>query len=67
GTLWSMADAYGPLVALSVYGKMFGENGESRERPKLELAAEGLWDIIRKMRRDGVAYHQWIPFIHVGM
>jgi CHAT domain-containing protein len=63
GTLWSMYDADGPIVAEIVYKTMLGE-----ERvPDVRMAAKGLHLAIQKLRKDGAALHQWMPFVHIGI
>ncbi|KAF9459204.1 CHAT domain-containing protein [Collybia nuda] len=63
GTLWSMSDADGPKVAGAVYRKMFGDDSV----PDVTLAAEGLHLAVQNLRKQGAPFHQWIPFIHVGI
>ncbi|KAF9458875.1 CHAT domain-containing protein [Collybia nuda] len=63
GTLWSMADAQGPKVAEIVYNKVL----EKDNIPNIQLAAEGLHLAIQKLRAIGTPYHQWVPFIHIGI
>lgn len=63
GTLWSMSDADGPKVANVVYRRIFGDGSV----PDVTLAAEGLHLAIQNLRKQGAPFHQWVPFIHVGI
>jgi CHAT domain-containing protein len=62
GTLWSMADAYGPQVTEVVYKTML-----TKGIPDVKMAAEGLHLAIQKLRKEGASPHQWMPFIHIGI
>jgi CHAT domain-containing protein len=64
GTLWNMADADGPKVAEVVYQKIFETQTGV---PDVRLAAEGLKLATEKLRRQEAPFHQWIPYIHVGI
>ncbi|KAJ6626068.1 CHAT domain-containing protein [Mycena sp. CBHHK59/15] len=63
GTMWSMLDRDGPVVAEAVYSYLFG-NGR---KPDATDAAKALQLAIRKMRNDGIPYERWVPFIHIGV
>jgi CHAT domain-containing protein len=63
GTLWSMSDSHGPIVAEIVYQTILGEDNV----PDVKKAAEGLHLAIQKLRKDGAPNYQWMPFIHIGI
>ncbi|KAJ6569795.1 CHAT domain-containing protein [Mycena vulgaris] len=63
GTLWSMNDQDGPLVAEMVYSHLF-RNGR---QPQASDAAEALQGAVEKLKARKVPYERWIPFIHMGI
>ncbi|KAJ6512360.1 CHAT domain-containing protein [Mycena vulgaris] len=63
GTMWSMNDADGPLVAEIVYSHLFRDGRD----PDARDAAEGLHLAVKELRKKKVAYERWIPFIHMGL
>ncbi|KAJ7751792.1 CHAT domain-containing protein [Mycena maculata] len=63
GTLWSMNDEDGPLVAETFYSHLFQDG----KRPQVTDAAEALHLAVRKLREKKVPYERWIPFIHMGV
>ncbi|KAJ7674365.1 CHAT domain-containing protein, partial [Mycena rosella] len=63
GTMWSMDDQDGPVVAEVVYNHLFG----SGKTPEVTDAAKGLQLAVRKLRDLGVPYERWVPFIHMGI
>ncbi|KAJ7429954.1 CHAT domain-containing protein, partial [Mycena galericulata] len=63
GTMWSMLDQDGPVLAEAVYKDLFGTGKEA----KAEDAAKALQLAVRKLRDSGVSYERWIPFIHMGV
>ncbi|KAJ7193072.1 CHAT domain-containing protein [Mycena pura] len=62
GTLWSMNDHDGPLVANLFYSHLF-RNGR---QPQASDAAEALHLAVKEVRKN-VPYERWIPFIHMGI
>ncbi|KAJ7237844.1 CHAT domain-containing protein [Mycena rebaudengoi] len=62
GTLWSMQDEDGPLVAEIVYRHLF-----LGKKPQAEEAAKTLQLAVREMRDKNMAYEHWVPFIHMGV
>ncbi|KAJ7057000.1 CHAT domain-containing protein [Mycena amicta] len=62
GTLWSMDDQDGPLVAEVVYSHLF-----LHEHPTSNSAAEALHIAIKRLRSNRVPYERWIQFIHMGI
>ncbi|KAJ7229915.1 CHAT domain-containing protein [Mycena pura] len=63
GTLWSMQDQDGPLVAKAVYSYLF-RNGQ---QPLATDAAEALHLAVKELKERNVPYERWIPFIHMGI
>ncbi|KAJ7766712.1 CHAT domain-containing protein [Mycena metata] len=63
GTLWSMDDRDGPLVAETVYSHLF-KNGRE---PQATDAAEALHLAVNKLKAEKVPYQRWVPFIHMGV
>ncbi|KAJ7506974.1 CHAT domain-containing protein [Mycena galericulata] len=63
GTLWSMNDEDGPLVAEIFYSHLF-RNGR---QPKASDTAEALQLAVNELRSKNVPYERWIPFIHMGV
>jgi CHAT domain-containing protein len=63
GTMWSMNDKDGPLVAEIVYSHLFREG----RQPQVSDAAEALYQAVKELRKRKVPYERWIPFIHMGV
>ncbi|KAJ6514375.1 CHAT domain-containing protein [Mycena vitilis] len=63
GTMWSMNDSDGPVVAKIVYSHLFRDGQE----PQASDAAEALHLAVRELKRRGVPYERWVPFIHIGI
>ncbi|KAJ7501789.1 CHAT domain-containing protein [Mycena galericulata] len=63
GTLWSMNDADGPVVAKSVYSQLFKDG----RQPQASDAAQALHLAVEKLKAGNVSYERWIPFIHMGI
>ncbi|KAF8155063.1 CHAT domain-containing protein [Mycena galopus ATCC 62051] len=63
GTLWSMDDKDGPLVAESFYSYLFRDG----QRPQATEAAEALHHAVKELKERKVPYERWIPFIHMGV
>ncbi|KAJ7683799.1 CHAT domain-containing protein [Mycena rosella] len=63
GTLWSMNDQDGPLVAEIVYSHLF-RNGR---QPKASNSAEALHFAVKELKARKVSCERWIPFIHMGL
>ncbi|KAJ7819885.1 CHAT domain-containing protein, partial [Mycena leptocephala] len=63
GTLWSMNDADGPLVAEIVYSHLFRDG----RQPQAIDAAGALQLAVKELRARNVPYERWIPFIHMGV
>jgi tetratricopeptide (TPR) repeat protein len=63
GTMWSMLDQDGPVIADIVYSHLFANGGTPHARD----AAKGLQLAVRKLRDQGVPPVRWVPFIHIGI
>lgn len=63
GTLWSMADQDGPLVAKHFYSHLLSHGRQSQASD----AAKALHLAIKELRSKNVPYERWIPFIHMGV
>ncbi|KAJ7722432.1 CHAT domain-containing protein, partial [Mycena maculata] len=62
GTLWSMDDQDGPLVAKAFYSHLFRDG----RQPQATDAAQALHLAVEELRNRNVPYQRWIPFIHMG-
>ncbi|KAJ7907137.1 CHAT domain-containing protein, partial [Mycena leptocephala] len=63
GTLWSMHDPDGPVVAKEFYSRLF----QGSRQPSASDAAEALHLTVKAMKNRGVPYQRWVPFIHMGI
>ena len=63
GTMWSMGDSDGPVVARAFYSHM-ARNGQGME---YRDGAEALAKATRALRRAGVPLERWICFVHYGL
>ncbi|KAJ7646374.1 CHAT domain-containing protein [Mycena polygramma] len=63
GTMWSMNDSDGPIVAEIVYSHLFRDCRE----PQASDAAEALQLAVKELKERGVPYERWVPFIHMGI
>ncbi|KAJ7271767.1 CHAT domain-containing protein [Mycena rebaudengoi] len=63
GTMWSMYDPDGPIVAEIVYSHLF-RNGQE---PQANDTAEALQLAVNELKKRKVPYERWIPFIHMGI
>ncbi|KAJ6556868.1 CHAT domain-containing protein [Mycena vulgaris] len=62
-TMWSMCDEDGPVVAEAVYSHLFAGD----KRPQASNAAQALQLAVQNLRKAGVPYERWVPFIHLGI
>ncbi|KAF7334726.1 hypothetical protein MVEN_02303300 [Mycena venus] len=62
GTLWSMNDEDGPLVAKFFYSHLFRDG----RQPQASDTAEALDLAVRELKKN-VSYERWVPFIHMGI
>ncbi|KAJ7903212.1 CHAT domain-containing protein [Mycena leptocephala] len=63
GTLWSMNDQDGPLVARAFYSHLFRDG----RQPQATDAAQALHLAVKELRSRNVQYERWVPFIHMGV
>ncbi|KAJ6502703.1 CHAT domain-containing protein [Mycena vitilis] len=63
GTMWSMNDSDGPVVAKIIYSHLFCRGTE----PQASDAAEALQIAVRELKNRKVPYERWVPFIHMGI
>lgn len=61
GTLWSINDADGPVVAEAFYTYLF-------QNPQVDTrnASIALHFAVKKLRDSNVPLVQWVPFVHLG-
>ncbi|KAJ7851732.1 CHAT domain-containing protein, partial [Mycena leptocephala] len=64
GTMWSMQDEDGPIVAEIVYSHLFRKG---QQQPQVTDAAEALHLAVKELKRRRVPYQRWVPFIHMGI
>jgi CHAT domain-containing protein len=64
GTLWSMDDVDGPVVAEAVYRELFAGNGEELD---FDCVPYALDDAVRKLRERGYEVSRWATYVHIGM
>ncbi|KAJ7128785.1 CHAT domain-containing protein [Mycena crocata] len=62
GTMWSMRDVDGPVVAEIFYSHLF-----RNEQAQAGEAAEALHLAIKELQKRKVSFERWIPFIHMGV
>jgi CHAT domain-containing protein len=63
GTMWSMNDEDGPIVAEIVYSHLF----RGGRQPQASEAAEALQLAVKHLKDMKIPYERWIPFIHMGV
>jgi CHAT domain-containing protein len=64
GTMWSMGDVDGPVVAEIVYRELFAGAGNTVD---FDIVPYALDTAIRKLRAQGLEPSRWAPYIHIGM
>jgi hypothetical protein len=64
GTMWSMGDIDGPIVAETVYKELFTCDGEMMDFDVVPYALDAA---VRKLRAQGLEPSRWAPYIHIGM
>jgi CHAT domain-containing protein len=64
GTLWSMGDVDGPVVANAVYSELFAGDGEILD---FDIVPYALDTAVRKLRAQGLEPSRWATYIHIGM
>ncbi|KAF9462509.1 CHAT domain-containing protein [Collybia nuda] len=65
GTMWSIADPDGPPLSGIVYKRAFGK--ERDKAPDVRGVARALHMVVRAMRRKGLPFQRWAPFVHMGI
>jgi CHAT domain-containing protein len=64
GTMWSMGDVDGPVIAEIVYRSLFeGESGAL----DFGVIPYALDTAISKLRNQGLEPSRWAPYIHIGI
>ncbi|KAJ7464384.1 CHAT domain-containing protein [Mycena latifolia] len=67
GSMWTMMDRDGPIIAEAVYSHLFDQGKLKRlkaSHPEAKDTAEALQIVVRKLRDSGVSYERWMPFTH---
>lgn len=62
GTMWSISDYDGPVVAEEMYEFLLG-----KEEFDVRDAARALHKAVKTLRRLKVPPVRWVPFIHIGL
>ncbi|KAF8156204.1 CHAT domain-containing protein [Mycena galopus ATCC 62051] len=63
GTLWSMNDEDGPLVAEIFYSHLVRND----QQPQVIDTAEALQLSVNELKARNVSYERWVSFIHMGI
>ncbi|CEL54382.1 hypothetical protein RSOLAG1IB_07032 [Rhizoctonia solani AG-1 IB] len=63
-TMYAVADFDGPIVARELYEHMFRDRSQPANSSD---AALGLNKAVRKLRKNKVPMHRWVPYIHIGI
>ena len=65
GTMWSMADIDGQVLARHFYASVFSERWQGV--PYYERTAEALRDAVQELRRKtNMSTERWVNFVHYG-
>jgi CHAT domain-containing protein len=64
GTMWSMGDIDGPVVAETVYKELFAGEGDVMNFDVVPYALDAA---VQKLRAQGLEPSRWAPYIHIGM
>jgi CHAT domain-containing protein len=64
GTMWSMGDVDGPVVAKKVYEELFAGEGDVLD---FDVVPYALDNAVGKLRAQGLEPSLWAPYIHIGM
>jgi CHAT domain-containing protein len=64
GTMWSMGDVDGPVVAKVVYEELFAGSSDMVD---LDVVPYALDTAVRKLRAQGLEPSRWAPYIHIGL
>jgi CHAT domain-containing protein len=63
GTMWSMKDEDGPIVAEILYSHLF----RGGQQPEASNSANALQLAVKELKNKKVSYERWVPFIHIGV
>ena len=63
-----MMDKDGPTIVDTFYEELFfhSPNGTPALEPDMTKSALALHLAVKKLRSQGVSFHRWVPFIHMG-
>jgi CHAT domain-containing protein len=64
GTMWSMGDVDGPVVAETVYKELFAGEGDMLDFDAVPYTLDAA---VRKLRAQGLEPSRWAPYIHIGV
>jgi CHAT domain-containing protein len=64
GTMWSMGDIDGPVVAETVYKELFAGEGDILDFDVVPYALDAA---VGRLRDQGLEPSRWAPYIHIGM
>jgi CHAT domain-containing protein len=64
GTMWSMGDVDGPIIARIVYEKLFSGNSEMLD---FDIVPYALDAAVQKLRAQGLEPSRWASYVHIGM
>jgi CHAT domain-containing protein len=64
GTMWSMGDIDGPVVAETVYKELLGGDGDILDFDVVPYALDAA---VQRLRAQGLEPSRWAPYIHIGM
>jgi CHAT domain-containing protein len=64
GTMWSMGDIDGPLVAETVYRELFAHDGDVLDFDVIPYALDLA---VRKLRDQGLEPSRWATYVHIGV
>jgi CHAT domain-containing protein len=64
GTMWSMGDVDGPIVAQTVYEELFAGDASMLD---FDIVPYALDAAVRTLRSQGLEPSRWAPYIHLGM
>jgi CHAT domain-containing protein len=64
GTMWSMGDVDGPIVAETIYQELFAGDGDVLDFDVVPYALDAA---VRTLREKGLEPSRWAPYIHIGL
>ena len=61
-------DQDGPTIVDTFYEELFSGRPDGRLalKPDMTKSALALHLAVKKLRLQGVSFHRWVPFIHMG-